>query len=530
MDEFNKNEFENNDFNTSEEYSNNNVNAENNGGIYKSTYSAQENENANNTAYNAEQPNSYQNPNSFNSSVNQQPMYHQGYNNPNGYNPHMMYNHMPNPNVPNMNNMPNGQPMNQGFNNMSPNPMANPQSYVTIKNSEEQEKKKKKFKKNVKIAVAVVACCASVGVGLGFGYNTSNKFTASKENEQGLKFQFPDTTASADSKDNTDDNVILTGTNTIAPIINKVKDSVVNISIKTQSTNFFNQVYESTGAGSGIIFEQDDKKVYILTNNHVIDGASSVQISITGTEQVNASLVGKDASSDLALIYVLKSDLQKAGINEVKCATFADSDQMEVGEYVLAVGNALGEGKTVTQGIISAQNKEINIDGKKLTVLQTDAAINPGNSGGALINTDGEVVGINTAKLASSSVEGIGYAIPSSYAKKIVSEIKENGSIERPYLGISGFTINDKFKATYNLDIDGVFLSKVEENSAAANAGLRYTDIITGFNGEKITTIEQLSEAISKCKVNDTVTIDFIRNGTTEMSATATLSNYNQNF
>lgn len=520
MDEFNsinnnsdELENENNDFEKKQE-----------GGIYMSTYEQPINNTPqqnfdfnvpNQNAYN--QGGFYQNSQQgypINQNINQNinPM-----GQPNGYNNPNMYN--PNP----MRTMNNINPMPQ-MNNAQSNP---PQGLITIQNSEEQEKKKKKFKKNVKMAVAVVVCCASVGAGLGVGFDVSKKFIQNKESEQTLKFQFPEVSA---SKENADDNLILTGTNTIAPIINKVKDSVVNISIKTQTTNFFNQVYESTGAGSGIIFEQDDEKVYIMTNNHVIDGASSVQISITGEEQVNASLVGKDASSDLALIYVLKTDLQKAGINEVKCATFADSDQMEVGEYVLAVGNALGEGKTVTQGIISARNKEINIDGKKLTVLQTDAAINPGNSGGALINTDGEVVGINTAKLSSSSVEGIGYAIPSSYAKKIVSEIKENGSIERPYLGISGFTITEKFKQTYNLNIDGVFLSKVEEGSSAANAGLRYTDIITAFNGKKITTIEELSDEISKCKTGDTVSIEFIRNGITKMNVNATLSNYNQNF
>ncbi len=404
------------------------------------------------------------------------------------------------------------------------------QKYITIKNTDfnEKQKNKNKFSKAVKKVSVLALCCACIGAGAGIGFNVSNRYA---DKSRTGDFAFPETVSKDTDKNSLqDENIIFTGTNTIAPILDKVKDSVVNISIKTKETGFFNQVYESEGAGSGIIYDQDDEKVYIVTNNHVIDGASTVSISITGTEQVPASLVGKDASSDLALISVLKTELAKAGINEVKTAVFADSDQMEVGEYVLALGNALGQGKTVTQGIISASNKEINIDGKKLTVLQTDAAINPGNSGGALINTDGEVVGINTAKLSSSSIEGIGYAIPSSYAKSIINELRQNGSIERPYLGIVGFTINDSFKRTYNIDIDGVFLTSVEEGSAADIAGLKRTDIITGFNGKKISTIEELSNEISKCKANDSVSVDIIRNGSVEMTLTAVLNNYNQTF
>lgn len=411
--------------------------------------------------------------------------------------------------------------------------------FITIKNIDPEKIKNRKAKlfKCVKTAAVLAVCFASVGAGIGFGANVGKSFSfnsdgASETVKTGSSFKFPEASDSveASADGSIDANIILTGTNTIAPIINKVKDSVVNISIKTQTTTFFNQVYESTGAGSGIIYDQDDEKVYIVTNNHVVEGASNVQVSITGTEQIPASLVGRDSSSDIAIIYVTKADLAKAGINEVTVAEFADSDLLEVGEYVLALGNALGEGKTVTQGIISASNKEINIDGKKLTVLQTDAAINPGNSGGALIDTDGKVVGINTAKLSSSSVEGIGYAIPSSYVKNVIEEIMVNGTVERPYLGITGYTITDEFKSTYNIDIDGVFLRSVEKGSAAENAGLKYTDIITGFNGKQIKSMDELSAAISECNVNDVVSIEFIRNGTTKMNTTATLQSYSQNF
>jgi len=386
------------------------------------------------------------------------------------------------------------------------------------------KKKKSNFKRNLAIGLGVVLCGTSVGFGVGLGINTSKNIIKSTAKP----FAFESSTT--ETADNVKPISLTASTNSVAEIIKTVKDSVVNISITAQSTNFFNQITQSSGSGSGIIYSQDDSKVYIVTNDHVIDGASTVTISITGEEQIPAKLVGKDAQSDLAVISVLKTDLQSAGIENVTVATFADSDKMEVGEYVFAIGNALGEGKTVTQGIISAQNKTINIDGKKLTVLQTDAAINPGNSGGALVNTNGEVIGINTAKLASSSVEGTGYAIPTSTAQEIIKELMTNGTVEKPYLGIVGFTITDDFLQMYNINTRGVFIQSIEQGSSAAAAGLRATDIITSFNGKQITTIEELSSAISECKINDTVKIGIIRNGVEAKEVTAKLGDLNQSF
>lgn len=408
--------------------------------------------------------------------------------------------------------------------------------YSDFINIETQNTKKKKHggRKAAAVIGAVVLCGASVGFGIGAGLNTSNSIISSS-NLNSFKFDNNKTSANITNadylSDKTDSKIVLTNSSINVPeIIKGVKDSVVNISIKTRQASFFNQVLEATGSGSGIIYKEDDEKVYIVTNNHVVDNADSVSISITGDEQVKASLVGKDAQSDLAVISVLKSDLKAAGIESVNIAKFADSSNIEVGEYVLAIGNALGEGKTVTQGIISAQNKEVNIDGKKLTVLQTDAAINPGNSGGALVNSNGEVIGINTAKLSSSAIEGMGYAIPTSVAKGIIDELMENGSIERPYFGIMGFTITKNFQLTYNIDANGVFVSEVEGGSNADAAGLKSTDIITGFNGNTITTVEELSAAISGCKVGDNVNIDIIRNGTEKMTLNVTLNKLNQNF
>jgi serine protease Do len=384
------------------------------------------------------------------------------------------------------------------------------------------------YKRTIALGLAgTIFCGASLGLSLGVGLNISkNLFSGGIGN-----FSFAQNTDENATIDASATGLTLTPSeDSVAKVFNQVKDSVVNISITVQSSGYFNQTYESTGSGSGIIYSQDDEKVFIVTNNHVVDGASSVKISITGSEQVSAKLVGKDASSDLAVISVLKSDLNAAGITSVTPAVFGDSDNMEVGEFVIAIGNALGQGKTATRGIISALNKEINVDGKKLTVLQTDAAINPGNSGGALVNTAGEVVGINTAKLSSSSVEGMGYSIPTSVAKSIIEELMQKGTVDKPYLGISVYTINDQFKRMYNINYDGVFITNVESGSAAEQAGLQTTDIITGVNGQTVTSSEELSNALSKYKSGEQITLSIIRNGSTQMNITATLANQNEQF
>jgi serine protease Do len=399
-------------------------------------------------------------------------------------------------------------------------------------NGNEGEKKSKNNRTSYRRTIALglagtIFCGLSIGLSLGVGLNVSKNLMADKT----LPFSF--------SKD-TDEDASITASPTaaldlepsedsVANVFNQVKDSVVNISIKVKSNDFFYQT-ESTGSGSGIIYQQDDKNVYIVTNNHVVEDATSVEISISGSEQVKASLVGKDASSDLAVISVTKSDLSAAGITSVTPAVFGDSDNLEVGEFVIAVGNALGQGKTATRGIISAVNKQINVDGKALTVVQTDAAINPGNSGGALVNTAGEVIGINTAKFSSTSVEGTGFAIPTSVAKSVIDELMQSGSVDKPYLGVQVCAIDDRFKQMYNVNIDGVYVISVESGSAAENAGLQSSDIITAIDGNPVTTGSELSNEISKHKSGETVTLTVIRNGSIQTTVTATLANQNSQF
>lgn len=392
---------------------------------------------------------------------------------------------------------------------------------------QEYRKKKAAFRKTVALGLtgaAVFGVC--LGGSLGASYRASkNLFIKSA---QPFTF-YSDTENNGEEIEKTAFD-ITPSDNDVINTINKVQNSVVNISIVEQQRGWFNQVYESEGAGSGIIYSQDNEKVYIVTNNHVVEGATSVSISITGEEQIKSTLVGKDASSDLAVISVLKSDLKSAGIDNVTVAEFGNSDNVEVGEYVIAIGNALGTGKTTTRGIISAQNKTINIDGKKMTMLQTDTAINPGNSGGALVNSAGQVIGINTAKYASSSVEGTGFAIPTNTAKEIITQLVEKGTVDKPYLGITAYTIDDNFKQMYSINVDGVFVTGVDNGSAAEDAGIQRTDIITAIDGVAVKSVDELSAQMNKHKSGDRVKLDIIRNGNQPAQVNVTLKNLNEQF
>lgn len=373
------------------------------------------------------------------------------------------------------------------------------------KKKEEKRKRKAKLKKVSLRFLTTASCFAFLGAGIGAGGIIAKNVLIKYEKDN---FKF-DTESTGSVKQD-----IQLTSNDIATVFEEVGDSVVNISALVAQRNMFS----GTTSGSGIIYKIDGDTVYIITNNHVIENTATITISITGEEQVQASLVGADPSSDLAVLKTSKKALEQAGIKNVTVAKFADSDQVKVGEFVFPIGNALGRGKTITQGIISAQNKEINIDGKKLTVLQTDAAINPGNSGGALINSSGAVVGINTAKLSSSAIEGIGYAIPTNIAIKVVEDIIQNGSVQKPYLGVQGETITQEIKTIFNLGTDGVLITNVEQGSNADIAGIIPTDIIVSFDGKKIRTLEELSDAIKSVQGNQNVEVGIVRNGYQEMT------------
>lgn len=287
----------------------------------------------------------------------------------------------------------------------------------------------------------------------------------------------------------------------------KVGPAVVGITNKAYVRDFFNRVQlTERGTGSGVIY---DKSGLIATNNHVVEGAQEIIVSLTDGRSVKGKVLGADAATDLA---VVKIDVD----GDLPVADFGDSSTLQVGEPAIAIGNPLGlefRG-SVTVGVISALNRSIELGDRKFNLIQTDAAINPGNSGGALVNADGEVVGINSAKVAVSGVEGIGFAIPVNSAKPILDELAHHGRIARPYIGAS--LIDKDISARYGFDLDlhgGIFVMKIVTGGPVYNAGMRPGDIILTFDGDKVETVPELRSKLAEKKVGDVVEIVVLRAG-----------------
>ncbi len=397
-------------------------------------------------------------------------------------------------------------------------------------------KTNKEFKKYIAVFCAATIFGSSIfGLGVLTGNNiatsrdTSFKVNIEDEQLNELKNMFLEKSNDAVAAINNNDKPLYIGNNNISDVVKKVSNSVVSINMEAIQRDMFNRNRPITGAGSGIIFKEDEEKVYIITNYHVIDGATKATISIDDDKQANAKYVGGDSRSDLAVIYVTKEELKNAGIDNYTVATLGDSEKLEIGESVIAIGNALGEGKSVTLGIISAKDKTINVSRNSINVIQTDAAINEGNSGGALINSKGEVIGINTAKFSNVGVEGMGYSIPINDAISIIEQLMTNGSIKKAYLGIEGYTVTPEFLEMYqypNTDIKGAFIKSVVPNSPAHAAGLLSGDIIVGFADKKITSFEELSEAISTFTIGETAKI-YVYRGVEPVVVEATIADYN---
>lgn len=313
--------------------------------------------------------------------------------------------------------------------------------------------------------------------------------------------------------------------NTAVFAANKILPSIVGIEVTYTATSnsYFGfgmpSTSTATATGSGIIISDDG---YILTNNHVVDtsssssysyydisDATSVKVKLNsetyGDDAIfDAKIVGKDSQTDLAVLKIDKTDLV--------AAEFADSDEAVVGEFVMAVGSPLGLDTTVTTGIISAVNREVESDGNKYICIQTDAAINSGNSGGALVNSDGKVIGINTLKLSGTGVEGIGFAIPINSTLDVTDELIEHNKVLRPYIGISGINLDDSTAKKYNLVV-GVYVKTVQDFSPAEKAGLQSGDVIVKADGKDITTMEELNEIKNSHKIGETITLKVNRNG-----------------
>ncbi|MCL2421822.1 MAG: trypsin-like peptidase domain-containing protein [Defluviitaleaceae bacterium] len=385
--------------------------------------------------------------------------------------------------------------------------------------------------KRVIIAIAIVAVLGggSLGIGLsiGFAIGRSHVATTGVQRTQAgesVLLEEPVAFAFADQEQYIETLPIEVRVSNITEVVQTVSGSVVSINIEVPATNrFFQQIY-TPGSGSGIFFAEDDDFIYIATNNHVIENAARITISSDDEYEVEATFIGGDWHADLAVLSVPRSALEG---KEYHIAVFGDSSQMRVGDEVVAIGNPMGEGQTATRGIISAINRQISVDRRELTVLQTDAAINPGNSGGALANIRGEVIGINTAKAMAFNIEGMGYALPSNEALVILNQLLEDGTTPRPYLGIRWQLIDERTRDMFALPSMGAIVLAVEAGSAADEAGLMEGDLIVAYNAVRIETMDDFIDAITQSNVGDTVRLSIYRNGAHPMEVTAVLGDAN---
>ena len=300
----------------------------------------------------------------------------------------------------------------------------------------------------------------------------------------------------------------------VASVVNEVMPSVVSITSTIQSSNYYGfGTQESEGAGSGFIIAKTKDSLMIATNNHVVSDATSLTVGFVDDTTAKATVVGTDSSADLAVISVKIKDIKDSTASKIKVATLGSSDDLKVGEEVVAIGNALGYGQSVTTGVVSAKNREVSLTDGTMNLLQTDAAINPGNSGGVLINMDGQVVGINNAKLEDTSVEGMGYAIPITTAKTILTDLMNANSVstkDAAFLGVVGRDINESYSSALGIP-SGIYVSQVVSGSPAEKAGISAGDVITKFEGNNVSTMSGLKEKLALKKANTKVKITFKR-------------------
>lgn len=337
--------------------------------------------------------------------------------------------------------------------------------------------------------------------------------TASAETEGTTTAQVPETSAASNNGSTT---AVSTVTD-VSSIAEKAMPSLVaiNDTMTVEQNNFFGmpQTYQAQSSGSGIIVGQNDTELLIATNNHVVSGATDMKVTFTDSTQVAAAVKGTDSATDLAIIAVKLSDIPSDTMSKIKVATLGNSDNVKVGQQVIAIGNALGYGQSLTVGYISALDREITDEnGIQHTYIQTDAAINPGNSGGALLDLNGNVIGINAAKNASTEVEGMGFAIPISKAQEILNNLMTKKTREavdesaQGYLGIQGTNIDANASKEYGMPV-GIYVYKIVEGGAAANSDLKEKDIITKFDGQSVTNMEELKQMLTYYEGGSTVSL-----------------------
>ncbi len=363
------------------------------------------------------------------------------------------------------------------------------------------KKKKKGFVRKHMRAIAIIVLAAVIGSAItAVGFSFAIPYFVDRQLEQQPQ-QYENFSG--------DDNVtptpaIDTGNGmSVTDVAAKVGPAVVGIVAQVPQTSLFGTNY-ATASGSGFIISEDG---LVATNNHVIEGAKEITVMLSNGESKKATVVGADATSDLAVV--------KMESGKYYSASLGNSGDLRVGDQVVAIGNPLGQefAGSVTVGYVSALNRSVSTGNKTMNLIQTDAAINEGNSGGPLVNLQGEIIGINTMKMAATGVEGLGFAIPMDEARPIIEDLSDYGYVKgRPVIGVSGRNITSDIAKYYGYP-EGVFVEAVSEGSAAKKAGIRRGDIITHFNGERVKNMDELNTKKNKLKAGDTVSIELDRSG-----------------
>lgn len=435
------------------------------------------------------------------------------------------------------------QRMNQGYQNQAGNPMNNMGTGKPSDNNMRQKKAKDKKPKNRKSGFGKKAASV-VAAAVVFGLVAGVVFQGVRYGSDKLLGKDSQTTTEQSAEGSTENNApqlkqassdTTSTVYDVSTVAKKVMPSIVSITgtyVTTYDYWFNSYQQESTGAGSGIIIGKDDQYLYLATNYHVVQNAKSLSVTFVDDKSAEATVKGYVENNDIAVVTVKLSDISDDTLNEIKEIQVGSSDDLTVGDPCVAIGNALGYGQSVTVGYISALNREISASDETVKVLQTDAAINPGNSGGALVNMQGELIGINTAKYSDTSVEGMGYALPISDVQDIINDLIAGKNVSndgttsgQAYLGISAQTITSQYAQLLNMP-EGVYISSVEQGSAAEECGLQSGDIICSLDGEDIADMDTFHDKIVACNPGDKVTIVYYRNNNgnyEKQTATATL-------
>ena len=368
--------------------------------------------------------------------------------------------------------------------------------------------------KKIKVTAAILlaamsmtfAGCAEQAENESSTVQTANKSEANVETKVESNQAVEAAQTSSDDRKMSSTKKISDARNTPAVRVAKtVGPTVVGITNRAIARDWFNNPVETEGVGSGVIFRKDG---YIVTNNHVVEGTKELIVSLSDGRTLQGTIVGLDEATDIAVV--------KVDANDLPVAEFGDSDDVVVGEPAIAIGNPMGlefQG-SVTVGVISALNRTLELTDNRVKLFQTDAAISPGNSGGALVNADGKVIAINSAKVAANGVEGMGFAIPINTVQDVINELMEKGYVARPYLGVTIFDKQTAARYGYQLNIDqGVFVYRVVLDSPAGIAGIERGDIILKVDGQSVNTVKDTRSIIAEHKIGDRISLQFSRNG-----------------